>query len=104
MLDRSHDELRANGVTELPEMVNADAGYGHIAQIQAITDQSIEVLIRPDGNMREANALDGRTASTSRSQSRVTVLAVGQTLLSSPRVRAMCRVRALIASSSSSMW
>ena len=53
MLDTTLDQLRAHGVTELPETVNADAGYWHIAQIQAITDRGIEVLIRPDGNMRE---------------------------------------------------
>jgi hypothetical protein len=40
-------------VTEVPEVVLADAGYWHTAQMQAITDRGIEVLIPPDGNMRE---------------------------------------------------
>lgn len=71
--------------------------------IQAITDRGIEVLIRPDGNVREgkrpgreigfyqptAESADGRAAD--------------QTLVSSPHVGAIC-MRALIASSSSSMW
>jgi hypothetical protein len=33
--------------------VLADAGYWHTAQMQAITDRGIEVLVPPDGNMRE---------------------------------------------------
>ena len=37
-------------MTERPEVVLADAGYWHTAQIQAITDRGIEVLIPPDGN------------------------------------------------------
>ena len=38
MLDATRDQLRAHGVTEPPETDNADAGYRHIVQIQAITD------------------------------------------------------------------
>jgi transposase len=53
MLNTTLHQLRAHGVTELPETVNADAGYWHTAQMQAITERGIEVLIPPDGNMRE---------------------------------------------------
>jgi hypothetical protein len=40
-------------VTEQPEAVIADAGYWHASQMQAITARGIEVLVPPDGNMRE---------------------------------------------------
>jgi hypothetical protein len=53
MVDTTLDELRQQGVAEVPEVVLADAGYWHTAQMQAITDRGIEVLIPPDGNMRE---------------------------------------------------
>jgi hypothetical protein len=53
MLDTTFDELREQGVAEVPEVVLADAGYWHTAQMQAITDRGIEVLVPPDGNMRE---------------------------------------------------
>jgi len=45
--------LAAQGVTETPEAVLADAGYWHTAQMQSITDSGTEVLLPPDGNMRE---------------------------------------------------
>ena len=35
------------------EAVIADCGYWHTAQMRSITDRGIEVLIPPDGNMRE---------------------------------------------------
>ncbi len=34
-------------------MVLADAGYWHHPQMQAISEQGIEVLVPPDGNLRE---------------------------------------------------
>ncbi len=46
--------------------VLADAGYWHTAQMQTITDSGIEVLLPPDGNMREGNAAAGKTGSTKR--------------------------------------
>ncbi len=46
-------ELAEQGVTEIPEVVLADAGYWHHPQMQTITEQGIEVLVPPDGNMRE---------------------------------------------------
>ena len=53
MLDTTLDELRRQGVQETPEVVLADAGYWHTAQMQQIAEQGIEVLAPPDGNMRE---------------------------------------------------
>ena len=53
MLDTTLDHLGRHGVTGVPEVVLADAGYWHTAQMQAITDRGIEVLVPPDGNMRE---------------------------------------------------
>jgi hypothetical protein len=53
MLDTTIGVLQRHGVSEQPEAVIADAGYWHTAQIQSITERGIEVLIPPDGNMRE---------------------------------------------------
>jgi transposase len=53
MLDTTLAGLRAQGVAETPEVVLADAGYWHTAQMQQIADRGIEVLAPPDGNMRE---------------------------------------------------
>jgi len=55
MFDTTLEELHRNGVTEHPEAVLADAGYWHNRQIQAITDRGIEVLIPPDGTMRDGH-------------------------------------------------
>ena len=43
----------------------ADAGYWHTAQIRAIDERGIEVLIPPDGNMRDGKRPGWRTGSTS---------------------------------------
>jgi len=53
MLKTTLQELREQGVTETPEVVLADAGYWHTAQMQQIAEQGIEMLAPPDGNMRE---------------------------------------------------
>jgi hypothetical protein len=53
MLRTTLHGLRERGVTETPEVVLADAGYWHTAQMQAIANSGIEVLLPPDGNMRE---------------------------------------------------
>ena len=53
MLKTTLDALREQGVEQTPEVVLADAGYWHTAQMQAIEQQGIEVLAPPDGNMRE---------------------------------------------------
>jgi hypothetical protein len=53
MLDTTLGELRRQGVSAVPEAVIGDAGYWHTAQMQSISDRGIEVLVPPDGNMRE---------------------------------------------------
>ena len=53
MLDTTLVGLQRHGVSERPEAVVADAGYWHNRQIQATSERGIEVLIPPDGNMRE---------------------------------------------------
>jgi hypothetical protein len=45
--------LAEQGVTESPEVILADAGYWHHPQMEAIRELGIEVLVPPDGNMRE---------------------------------------------------
>lgn len=53
MFEKTMRGLAKHGVAEIPEVVLADAGYWHTAQMQQIADQGIEVLLPPDGNMRE---------------------------------------------------
>jgi transposase len=53
MLDTTLGVLKRHGITERPEVVLADAGYWHTAQMQAIIERGIEVLAPPDGNLRE---------------------------------------------------
>jgi hypothetical protein len=53
MFEATMRELSQQGVTEVPEVVLADAGYWHHPQMQTISDRGIEVLVPPDGNMRE---------------------------------------------------
>ena len=53
MLETTLDGLRRVGVAEQPDVLLADAGYWHTAQMQAIRDRGIEVLAPPDGNMRD---------------------------------------------------
>src|SRR5205823_767146 len=53
MLDTTLAALERHGVSEQPEVLLGDAGYWHGAQIESITDRGIEVLIPPDGTMRE---------------------------------------------------
>jgi transposase len=53
MVNAARRELRAAGVTELPEVVLADAGYWHRVQMQALAGGGIQVLIPPDANKRK---------------------------------------------------
>jgi transposase len=53
MFETTMRGLAQQGVTETPEVVLADAGYWHTAQMQAIEERGVEVLLPPDGNMRE---------------------------------------------------
>ena len=53
MFHRTMENLEAQGVTESPGVVVADAGYWNTGHIQAINQRGVEVLIPPDGAMRE---------------------------------------------------
>jgi hypothetical protein len=53
MLDTTLRHLHRHGESELPKVLLGDAGYWHTRQIQSITERGIEVLIPPDGTMRE---------------------------------------------------
>jgi transposase len=53
MLDTTLRHLEKHGVRERPKVLLGDAGYWHTRQIQSITERGIEVLIPPDGTMRE---------------------------------------------------
>jgi transposase len=52
MLDTTLAQLARHRVTEQPGVVLADAGYWHTRQIQAISERGVDVLIPPDGAMR----------------------------------------------------
>ncbi|HEX6696071.1 MAG TPA: hypothetical protein VF080_04725 [Solirubrobacteraceae bacterium] len=64
MVDAVGCELRAAGVADQPEVVLADAGYWHQAQMQALAGDGIGVLIPPDANKRKAHGPAGTAAST----------------------------------------
>jgi hypothetical protein len=53
MVDTTLRHLDRHGVSDLPKVLLGDAGYWHTVQIQSITGRGIEVLIPPDGTMRE---------------------------------------------------
>jgi transposase len=53
MLDAAQHELTCAGVTDLPQVVLADAGYWHQAQMERIVDRGIPVLIPPDSSRRK---------------------------------------------------
>jgi transposase len=53
MLDAARRELADAGVTEAPQVVLADAGYWHQAQMENIVNQGIQVLIPPDAGKRK---------------------------------------------------
>jgi hypothetical protein len=53
MLDTTLQHLAKHGVSEQPEVALGDAGYWHTRQIQAIAERGIEVLVPPDGTMRD---------------------------------------------------
>lgn len=53
MLTTALEQLERHGVPGRPEVVLADAGYWHTAQMKSIASKGIEVLAPPDGNMRD---------------------------------------------------
>jgi len=54
-LNATLTHLQRHGVSELPEVVIADAGYWHTRQIEAIEQQGIEALVPPESGVREGN-------------------------------------------------
>ena len=66
MLDSALDHLDRHGVSGLPAAVVADAGYWHTAQIRAITERGIQVLVPPDGGKRQGTRQAGSTGSMTR--------------------------------------
>jgi hypothetical protein len=55
MLDATHRELHAAGVTDNPAVLLADAGYWHQQQMEHIVDRGIQVLIPPDATSRKGS-------------------------------------------------
>jgi transposase len=55
MLETTLATLERHAVSEQPEVVIADAGYWHNRQIEQVTERGIEVLIPPDGTIREGH-------------------------------------------------
>ena len=53
MLHAARRELETAAVTDQPAVVLADAGYWHHEQMNAITDDGIELLIPPDSSRRK---------------------------------------------------
>ena len=53
MVDAVRRELQTAGVSELPEVVLADAGYWHQVQMQALAGDGIAILIPPDAKKRK---------------------------------------------------
>ena len=53
MLDAAQRELHAAGVTDVPQVLLADAGYWHQPQMERIVDRGIPVLIPPDAKSRK---------------------------------------------------
>ncbi len=53
MVEAAENELQRAGVTEVPEVVVADAGYWHQAQMENIVSRGIQVLVPPDASTRK---------------------------------------------------
>jgi hypothetical protein len=53
MLDHALEHLQAHGIQKPPDVVVADAGYWHTRQINAIQARGLQVLVPPDGGMRD---------------------------------------------------
>ena len=51
-LNAARRELHQAGITELPKLVVADAGYWHTEQMQRLAAEGIPVLIPPDSGLR----------------------------------------------------
>ena len=53
LVSAAQSELERAGVTDVPEVVVADAGYWHQAQMETIVNRGIQVLIPPDASKRK---------------------------------------------------
>ncbi len=53
MIDATEWQLAKAGISERPEVVLADAGYWHQAQMQQITSRGMQVLVPPDSRNRK---------------------------------------------------
>jgi transposase len=53
MLDAAQRELHHAGVSDVPDVLVADAGYWHQQQMERIVDRGIPVLIPPDASSRK---------------------------------------------------
>jgi hypothetical protein len=53
MVIAAGSELASVGIQTVPEVVLADAGYWHQAQMEAIVDRGLQVLIPPDAGKRK---------------------------------------------------
>jgi transposase len=53
MVSAARGELEAAGIDDGPEVVLADAGYWHQAQMEAIVNRGIQVLVPPDAGKRK---------------------------------------------------
>src|ERR1700733_521488 len=59
MVAKTLAHLDRHGVSERPGVVLGDAGYWHTRQIEQLTDQGLEVLVPPDGAMRDSGNRPG---------------------------------------------
>ena len=53
MVSAAQSELEKAGITDTPEVVVADAGYWHQAQMESIVGRGIQVLVPPDTSKRK---------------------------------------------------
>src|SRR5436309_604907 len=53
MINAAERELTTAGITTMPEVVLADAGYWHTDQMEAIVSRGMQVLIPPDASKRK---------------------------------------------------
>jgi len=54
MAEAAERELQAAGITEQPQVIVADAGYWHQAQMESVVSRGTQVLIPPDADKRRA--------------------------------------------------
>ena len=53
MIRAAHHELRGAGIEQTPDVVLADAGYWHQAQMERLVGDGMRVLVPPDAKKRE---------------------------------------------------